>query len=238
MPPSSLETLCPPTDTVIDSPAPAKAHFWDNVARRYAAAAISDMAGYDRSIERTQHWLRPEHRVLEIGCGTGTTALRLAPEVASYVATDVSGHMIAIALQKQAQQPCHQLRFETIDADVGTHERRTYDAVIAFNVLHLVTDLDGTLAACAAALQPGGLLISKTPCLSEMNPLIAWVALPVMRWIGKAPPVHCLNENDLTLAMKRRGLELVTVERHASRGRDARPYIVARKPNALATPTP
>jgi len=226
---SPRDTPRPPDSPDICSPAPAKARFWDRLARRYAAAPIADMPGYDRTLQRTQQWLQPHHRVLEVGCGTGTTALRLAPGVARYVATDVSGQMIAIARQKLAGQPCEQLRFETADADAITHERGSCDAVIAFNVLHLVTDLDGAMAACAEALRPGGLFISKTPCLSEMNPLIPWVALPVMRAIGKAPPVHCLNEEDLTAAMKRQDLALITVERHASRGRDTRPYIVARK---------
>ncbi|TAH12825.1 MAG: class I SAM-dependent methyltransferase [Curvibacter sp.] len=226
-----LETLTPPTSYAPgDSPAPTKSHFWDKAARRYAADPIADMVGYERTLECMHQWLRPTDRVLEIGCGTGTTALRLAPLVASYWGTDVSAHMVAIAREKLALHPRPGLQFEAADADAPLATSPQYDAILAFSVLHLVQDLDATAAACAAALIPGGLLISKTPCLAEMNPLIPWVAVPLMRAIGKSPPVHNLNQERLSAAMTRHGLEILAVERHAGKGRDVRPFIVARKP--------
>jgi ubiquinone/menaquinone biosynthesis C-methylase UbiE len=56
-----------------------KARFWDRIARKYAADPIADMAGYEATLQRVQGLLSTEQDVLEIGCGTGTTALRLAP---------------------------------------------------------------------------------------------------------------------------------------------------------------
>ncbi|MBK7120872.1 MAG: methyltransferase domain-containing protein [Comamonadaceae bacterium] len=110
-----------------------------------------------------------------------------------------------------------------------------FDAVLAFNVLHLLDDLDAATARCARVLKPGGWLISKTPCLREMNPLIAGLAVPLMRALRLAPPVLNLGEADLVAACKRQGLEVLGVERHASKGRDVRPYVVARKPAGAAT---
>lgn len=63
-----------------------------------------------------------------------------------------------------------------------------------------------------------------------MKPLIPWVAVPSMRAIAKAPPVHNLNQELLSSAMKRQGLEILAAERHAGEGRDVRLFIVARKP--------
>lgn len=214
-------------------PAPTLAHkarFWDRAARKYAAHAIADLPGYERSLARTLQRLDRSHRVLEVGCGTGTTALRLAPACAAYRATDVSTQMIAIAQEKLAREPVPGLEFALADADQPLHPvDGGYDRVLAFNVLHLVADLDGAIARCVDALAGGGLLISKTPCLREMNWLIPHVAVPLARLAGKAPPVLNLAEADLVQAMRRQGLEIVDVERHASRGRDVRPYIVARK---------
>lgn len=77
------------------------AHFWDRAARKYAADPIADMAGYERTLERTRQHLKGSDTVFEFGCGTGTTALRLAGSVERIVATDISGEMITIAREKR-----------------------------------------------------------------------------------------------------------------------------------------
>ena len=206
-----------------------KAAFWDRIARKYAADPIADMAGYETTLRRVQALLSAGQDVLEIGCGTGTTALRLAPFTRQLVATDVSAGMIAIAREKLAAQPVPQLSFAVADADAPVFGQAAYDVALAFNVLHLVADLDHTLELAVQALRPGGLLISKTPCIAEMNPLIPYLALPLMRAIGRAPHVLCLNAQELQSAIVRQGMEIVSVERHGTRGKDIRVFIVARK---------
>ena len=81
------------------------ARFWDRTSRKYAASAILDRAGYERTLDRTRALLGSGDRVLELGCGTGTTALLLADDVQHYLATDISAGMIAIANEKRAVGP-------------------------------------------------------------------------------------------------------------------------------------
>lgn len=232
--PSPSSSITPPGLDAAPSPTSAsvarKAVFWDRIARKYAADPIADMAGYEATLRRVQALLNNGQDVLEIGCGTGTTALRLAPFTRQLLATDVSAGMIAIAREKLVAQVVPQLRFAVADADAPGLGQSTYDVVLAFNLLHLASDLDQTLALAAQALRPGGLLISKTPCIAEMNPLIPHLALPLMRAIGKAPQVLCFNAQQLESAMVRQGMEVVSVERHGTRGKDIRVFIVARKP--------
>lgn len=207
-----------------------KARFWDRIAPKYAADPIADLAGYEATLRRVQGLLSTEHDVLEIGCGTGSTALRLAPFTRSLLATDVSPQMIAIAHQRLAAQPAPQLRFAVADAEAAALGQGAYDAVLAFNVLHLMSDLDDALTLLVWALRPGGLLISKTACIAEMNPLIPYLAVPLMRAFGKAPPVLCFDEQRLQSALVRQGLQIVCAERHGTRGKDVRAFVVARKP--------
>lgn len=207
-----------------------QAHFWNRIARKYAAASIADMAGYEATLKRVRAYLAAHHSVLELGCGTGTTALHLAPAVARMRATDISEEMVAIACEKLRQQPVPQLSFAVGDVVSSTEVAETYDRVLAFNVLHLLGDLDRALAGIAHVLRPGGLFISKTPCIQEMNPLIRWVALPLMKFFGRAPDVQCFDEHWLRMALTRHGFHLVAVERHGTRGKDFRVFIVACKP--------
>lgn len=207
-----------------------RARFWDRIARSYAADPIADLPGYEATLRRIGELLKPHDEVLEIGCGTGTSALRLAPLVRHMLATDVSAGMIAIACEKLAALPVSPLRFEVADAEASTFGEHSFDVVLALNLLHLAEDLDRMLAQGVRALRPGGLLISKTPCVAEMNPLVTWIALPLMRAAGKAPRVHCFAESGLRQAMSRQGLVVDKVERHGTRGKDFRVFIVARKP--------
>ena len=211
--------------------APDKARFWNRIARKYARDPIADMAGYDATLRRVLGLLSPEHSVLKIGCGAGTTALKLAPATRTLLATDVSAEMIAIAREKlnALPKPMPQLRFEVADADAPGGDGTTYDAVLAFNLMHLVSDLDAALDSVVAALKPGGRFISKTPCLGEMNWLIAALLIPVLRAIGKAPSVLVFDAAQLRSSFERHGLVIEATERHGSKRRDVRVFIVARK---------
>jgi ubiquinone/menaquinone biosynthesis C-methylase UbiE len=204
------------------------ARFWDRISRKYAKSAIADQTGYERSLDRTRALLGSSDRVLELGCGTGTTALRLAGDVQAYLATDISAGMIAIANEKHAAGPIPALVFRTATAEALTSEAVQFNAVLAFNYLHLVRDLPGTLRGIHALLAAGGLFISKTPCLGDMNPLIR-LALPVMRAIGKAPYVGVFRAADLSQHIDAAGFDILATENHAAKGNDKRPYIVARK---------
>ncbi len=205
------------------------ARFWDRTSRRYAKSAIADEAGYARTLDRTRALFKPDTRVLELGCGTGTTALRLAEHARSYLATDISEGMIAIAEEKHAAAPIPGLAFRAATAEALAPEAGTFDVVLGFNYLHLVRDLPGTLRCIHALLAPQGLFISKTPCLSDMNPLLRLALLPAMRAIGLAPHAGVFRAAELGSQLQAAGFEVIATENHATKGGENRPCIVARK---------
>lgn len=95
----------------------------------------------------------------------------------------------------------------------------------------MIADRPSTFARIHRLLKPNGLFISKTPCLSEMNPLIR-VAVPVMRLIGKAPFVSFFTAPALEAEITAAGFTIDERERHGSGRRDVRIYLVARKQDA------
>jgi ubiquinone/menaquinone biosynthesis C-methylase UbiE len=206
----------------------ADACFWNRIARKYAADPIKDMDGYARTLDRTRHYLRATDTVLELGCGTGTTALKLAPHVSHMVATDLSGEMIAIAWEKAVAQACGNAEFAVATPERAPWPDGSFDAVLAFNLWHLVADRTSALAHVHRVLKPGGLFVSKTPCLAEMNPLIRF-ALPVMQLVGKAPHVAIFSATGLEREIEAAGFAIIERARHGSGRKDARIFIVARK---------
>ncbi len=204
------------------------ARFWDRTARKYAKSAIADQGGYERSLARTRALLKSGDRVLELGCGTGTSALRLADAVGSYLATDISEGMIAIAKEKLGATPIPGLTFQVATADSLAAEPGSFSTILGFNYLHMVRDLPGTLRRIHDLLAPGGLFISKTPCVGDMNPLIR-LAIPFARAIGKAPYVDPFKATGLSRAIAAAGFDVLATETHATTGKEPRPFILARK---------
>lgn len=207
--------------------------FWDKAARKYAASPIADEAGFERTLARTRALIPPGAQVLELGCGTGTAALRLADAAESYLATDISARMVAISQEKLAKVHQNglngQLSFRQAASGTLSSENVRYDAVLGFNYLHLAGDLPTVLGHIRSLLAPGGLFISKTPCVGDMNPLIR-LAIPLMRLVGKAPTVTTFSAASLEGAICAAGFEILETGRHGSRKNDIRPFIVARAP--------
>ena len=203
------------------------AKFWDRNARKYAREPIADPAGYEHSLQRTLQVLNRNDRVLELGCGTGSTALRIAAQVRSYLGTDVSPAMIRIADEKQAAANIPALAFAVATAETPTLEAGAFDVVLGFNYLHLVRDVPDTLRRIHHLLKPNGTFVSKTPCLGDMNPLFGGVFLPVMRALGRAPHVNVLREVELYAQIRSAGFEVLAVEDHATTGKVRRPFMVA-----------
>ena len=204
------------------------ARFWDRAARKYAASSISDMAGYERTLEHTRRYLKSADSVLEVGCGTGTTALKLAPSVARFTGSDLSSEMITIAREKAAAGGCENVTFEIATPDAAPWCDLEFDVALAFNVLHLVAARQAALHGVHKVLKPGGLFISKTPCLKEMNFALR-LAVPVMQAFGQAPHVAFFSGQDIENEIVAAGFEIVERAQHGTRGKDARAFLVARK---------
>jgi hypothetical protein len=77
-------------------------------------------------------------------------------------------------------------------------------------------------------LKPGGLFVSKTPCLSDANPLLRAV-VPAMQLVGAAPHVAFFSAAALESEIAAAGFEIIERAFHGSGKKDARPFLVARK---------
>lgn len=198
------------------------AEFWDRVAEGYAKRPVSDPAAYAQTLDRTRTYLSQDDAVLELGCGTGSTALKLAPFVARIEGTDVSPEMIRIAQAKPTTSDNVVFRVAGAE-DTDAQER---DAVIAFNLLHLVEDIPAVAAQAHRTLKPGGYFITKSACLAENG---AWLrpVIKVMQWIGKAPFVRFLKIAELEEMIRNAGFEIVETGDYPAKPPNH--FIVARK---------
>ena len=141
--------------------------FWDKTADKYAADPIADLESYETKLERTRGYFTPQTRVLEIGCGTGSTALLHAPFVKHIHAIDFSQRMIEIAREKQAKEGIENITFEVGDVEQALAGNAKYDVVMAMSLLHLVDDRQALIRQVYDLLEPGGHFVSSTVCLGD-----------------------------------------------------------------------
>ena len=91
--------------------------FWDRIALNYSKKPIADEASYQQKLTVTRGYFRPDMELLEIGCGTGSTAIKHAPYVKHIHAIDISAKMIAIAEERKAEAKVENVSFEQATMD-------------------------------------------------------------------------------------------------------------------------
>ncbi len=199
--------------------------FWDGIAAKYSKQAISDTASYARKLAATQACMRPALRVLEFGCGTGSTALQHAAHVSRIDATDLSAAMIAIGRDRVASAGIDNIHFQQAGIEDFEAPDASYDMVLALNLLHLLPARKAALDKVYGLLKPGGFFISSTACLADrlwyLRPVI-----PLLQWVGKAPYVSFLGAARVRREITEAGF---TEREHWTHGRANSLFLVAEK---------
>ena len=207
---------------------PSKAKFWDKIAEKYSKQPISNQKAYEIKLDLTREYFTPDSKVLEFGCGTGSTALLHAPYVKQIDAIDVSPEMIRIAREKLEPADIENVRFDVADMDGFQVQPGSYDAVLGLNILHLLDNRMAAMGRVYEALKPGGHFISSTMCLREkllfrlMEPLF-----PLMHTLGQWPRVRRFTAGQLQKDIEEIGFKTV---HYWQPGKGPVLFIVGQKP--------
>lgn len=184
--------------------------FWDFIARNYDAGE-GDPAGRE-DIQITRKYLHQDATVLEYGCGTGTLSLELAGQVKAIHALDISSKMLAAARKKAAERHVENIHFVQATLSDHQYQPESFDAVLAFNILHLLKDVRQALQAFDHLLKPGGFFISNTPCLDEKKTFANSLLFPLFyipSKLGMIPHINLFKMSGLEQLVARSGYELV-----------------------------
>ena len=202
-----------------------EAYFWDKIAEKYARKPVSDQALYEKKLALTQEYLTPESEILELGCGTGSTALFHAQAVQGVIATDFSPAMIEIANRKKQSAKASNVEFRCSSIWELPFGEECFDAVLALNLLHLVEDYDEHIARTYELLKPGGVFVSSTPCVSSF---LLKAFIPLLRFVGIAPRVVFFDQRTLERSIMDKGFDIVDRIDTGSSAKGA--FLIARKP--------
>ena len=120
--------------------------------------------------------------LLDLGCGSGDLARRLAAGGYRVTGCDIAPRMLREAA---AADGGHTVRWIRLDPRWRTlpFEAASLDAVVAASVLEYVHDPSAVLHECARVLRPGGILLCTVPDITHP---VRWLEWP-LAWAARTP---------------------------------------------------
>ncbi|MBK6981553.1 MAG: class I SAM-dependent methyltransferase [Betaproteobacteria bacterium] len=173
------------------------AKFWDSIAERYSKRPIADEAAYQKKLQVTREYFRQDMEVLELGCGTGSTAIAHAPYVKHILAIDISSKMIAIAQGKADAKNIFNITFCHSAIDEFSVPDRSLDAVLGLNVLHLLDNKEEMISRIWTMLKPGGVFVTSTACIGDTILKFLGIVAPLGRFLGLLPLFKVFTTREL-----------------------------------------
>lgn len=167
--------------------------------------------------------VQPGERVLDIGCGPGTTAIELAHRVGpsgKVVAVDISEPMTAAASRRAARNQVTNITFQVVDAESG-HLGEGFDVAYSRFGVMFFTDPASAFTNITRALRPGGRLGCTVwgsladnpwmfvPTLAAGPVLQAELTIPAP---GEPGPFSMADPDQVSSVLSGAGLDQIAIE--------------------------
>ena len=201
-----------------------KTKFWNRIAKKYSKKPVPSKQIYEEKLKKTQALFTSQMEVLEIGCGTGTTALIHAPFVKQITATDFSPNMIQIAKDKALDKNIENVTFKVESIEEMDYGENQFDVIMAHSILHLLEDEVKVIKQLFELTKPGGYFISSTVCIEDFFRLFKYI-WPIVSKTGFFPYVNALGSEQLVNTISQCGF---TID-HKWQPNNKTIFVIARK---------
>jgi len=168
--------------------------FWDRIASKFDRLEKNDIS-YKIFIDKSKEHVKADYAVLDYGCGTGLICNEIAENVKVIHAIDISTKMIEISKNKAKELNIQNIDFARTTIFDEKLKVGSFDAIIAFNIFHLLEEPQKYFQRLNQILKPGGLIISSTPCMSEA-PFLNRI-LKIFSFIGMTPKLNSFTSSEM-----------------------------------------
>ena len=143
--------------------------------------------------------LRPQDRILEIGCGIGTVVFELSEKGHDIAGIDISGEAIEYGRNKYGD-----IRLEAQAAETLPYEDESFEVVLSFDLFEHIATIDKHISEVRRVLGPGGYYLFQTPNRYS-NIIYETLWTKSLQWRQYHPSLH--SPGQLRRRMARHGFE-------------------------------
>jgi SAM-dependent methyltransferase len=186
---------------VRDEPRQVVQHGYDDIGGRYHEWS-HDSPVRLRFVGEAMARLRPNSRIVDLGCGPGDPATRLLSEQHAVLGVDLS-----LAQLQLARELAPRATLVAADITAFALVPGSVDAVVSFFALgHLPPATHAPLLAeIARWLRPGGFLLTSAPLVAGEGVEDGWLGVPMyFGGIGEQATVDAVRDAGLTLVSAER----------------------------------
>lgn len=128
--------------------------------------------------------LKPDDRILEIGCGIGTIVCELAGQGHDVRGTDISQVAIEYGRTKYPG-----VRLDVLPAEELPYGNGEFDVVLSFDLFEHIARIDRHVAEVRRILKPGGHYLFQTPN-KWSNAIFETLSHKTLKWRRVHPSLH------------------------------------------------
>ena len=136
----------------------SKAHSYDKVVSKFFPKI------YETILVNLIQDVSQSDKVLEVAAGTGILSIQMSGHVSHITAIDIAPEMLKIAREKSERLQKNNIDFEIGDICRLKFDNKSFDAVVASNVLHLLHKPELALQEIRRVVRDSGKLITATFC--------------------------------------------------------------------------
>jgi ubiquinone/menaquinone biosynthesis C-methylase UbiE len=201
-----------------------EAKFWDRASKNYDKGDKIDNT-YLKMLEIMKKYLHDTDTLMDFGCATGSISIDLSGSVRKVIGIDISSEMIKLAKEKAVEHKADNVYFTKSTIFDERHKRVSFDAIMAFNILHLLDDPDKAIKRINDLMKDGGVFISNTACLADKGRLVSGM-MTLLTKMPFLPNVKNFKVSELKNIIEKNGFEILESMTFED---DHHPFIIARK---------
>lgn len=186
--------------------------FWDKLSPKYDEFVEKYWKIYKSSLlDKIADDISAGSTVLEVACGPGLVALKVAKKAKKVYGVDIAPLTIEEAKKKTRKMGIKNVEFSVEDAYALPFNSDMFDVAICNSSLHNMMEPQKALSEMKRVLKPGGMLIATVVGIGESSKFK--IAMAIFKFITKFPAFHKLNLNEFAHMITESGFAVVNKEK-------------------------